>query len=391
MHQDRIKTLFWVCLLKVLQPCLARRRPEYHHIGTAGGDFARLGRLCLPGEGWGWGRNRRELQSAGPASRRRTFIDDCHGLTLPSGLERTNLDGADSVRPVSVAGGRWRPKEETKQSQQEATPASSNREHSIRLTNPLISIDAWEEMTGTEFEDEDMVEALARSSLELCAQEESNAYVEWTMHKDTEKILKTKDRTEALEDGEVLVSIGKAKQPEAFAAGLPFIKTQSILPLSAEDMADLLMDSSRVKIYNKMSVGRKDIKQLSENTKVVRNLTQPPIAKSQVVAVTLLHSRPLREEDHPLLKGPYKEGYLVVSRSVPAMMDEEELVDLPRSDILLGVNLLQDVGPNECMMTAITHVYSPVLPTMLARSVGVSSAINFVRDIRKACESALAK
>jgi hypothetical protein len=76
---------------------------------------------------------------------------------------------------------------------------------------------------------------------------------------------------------------------------------------------------------------------------------------------------------------------LVVSRAVPGMI-EEELAELPRNDILLGVNLLQDLGPNECLMTAVTHVYSPVLPTMLARGMGVSSAINFIKDIRKVCE-----
>ena len=147
-----------------------------------------------------------------------------------------------------------------------------------------------------------------------------------------------------------------------------------MLPLSAQDMADLLMDSEKVKIYNKMSLGRDDVKVLSEGTKVVCNLTKPPVAKSNMVSCTLMHSRQLSPEKH-----------LVVSRAAPGMIDET-MSELARNDILLGVNLLQDNGPNSCVMTAVAHVYSPALPTILAKSLGVSSAINFVKDIRASCK-----
>ncbi|KAL3929567.1 MAG: hypothetical protein SGBAC_012150 [Bacillariaceae sp.] len=188
----------------------------------------------------------------------------------------------------------------------------------------------------------------------------------------------------ALDDGEVLVYVGTAKKVGC-GSELPIIKTKSILPMSAEEMADLLMDSSRVKVYNKMSVGRIDMFQWGENTKVVRNLTKPPMTKSNMVTVTMMHSRPLKEKDFPLLSGPHKEGFLVVSRAVPGVADPE-FANLPRNDILLGVNLLQDLSPNECLMTAFTHVYSPSLPKVLAKKVGVTSAINFVKDIRSLCE-----
>jgi hypothetical protein len=97
----------------------------------------------------------------------------------------------------------------------------------------------------------------------------------------------------------------------------------------------------------------------------------------------MMHSRKISTLTSP--NGQPKDSYLVVSRAVPGMIDDE-LKDLPRNDILLGVNLLEDIGPDECIMTAVTHVYSPALPTMLAKSMGVSSAINFVKDIRKSCE-----
>ena len=133
-----------------------------------------------------------------------------------------------------------------------------------------------------------------------------------------------------------------------------------------------------------MSLGRKDVCVYDDCSKVVCNLTQPPITKSQMVSITFMHCHELGVEDRELLgKSDNKDGYIVVSRAVPGMIDDN-LADLSRNDILLGVNLLQDIGQNECMMTAVTHIYSPALPTMLAKSMGVSSAINFVKDIRKA-------
>jgi hypothetical protein len=265
---------------------------------------------------------------------------------------------------------------------------------SIKLTQPIIPDSTLDEVTGDEFADPATVDRLARTGLFMATNHPSNEWIEWKAHKDTEKILKehNKDVMTALEHQEgqnILVYIGTPKV-EGYGSQLPLIKTKSILPLSAQEMAELLMDSERVPIYNKMSLGRKDLRIFNESTKIVRNLTKPPIAKTQMVSVTLMHSRELTTEDQAMITDGnndinHKEGYLVVSRAVPGMI-EEELAELPRNDILLGVNLLQDLGPNECLMTAVTHVYSPVLPTMLARGMGVSSAINFIKDIRKVCE-----
>lgn len=214
------------------------------------------------------------------------------------------------------------------------------------------------------------------------ASSDENDWIEWKLHGATKKLLEENGNNEmaVLEKGEVMVYIGTAKQ-EGHGSKLPIIKTKSILPLSAEEMADLLMDSSRVKIYNKLSVGRTDVKTLAEGTKVVCNLTKPPISKSNMVSCTLMHSRKLEDDGAGRSASP---RHFVVSRAAPGLIDES-LGDLSRNDILLGVNLLEDRGPNECVMTAVTHVYSPALPIMLAKKMGVSSAINFIKDIRSSC------
>ena len=252
----------------------------------------------------------------------------------------------------------------------------------------------------------DMIDSLASFGFDMATQEH-NDWIEWKIHDSSRKLLEKADNDEraVLESGEVLVYIGKAKC-DGHGSKLPMIKTKSIIPVASKDMAELLMDSSKVKIYNKMSVGRSDLRVLNNiddengddtdktqtsSTKVVCNLTQPPVAKSKMVSCTLMHSRKLVDSSPT---GPTSSSsssspqtHLVVSRAMPGMLyqaDDPELLELPRNDILLGVNLLQDLGPNKCLMTTVTHVYSPALPSMLARSMGVTSAVNFVRDIRAA-------
>ena len=257
----------------------------------------------------------------------------------------------------------------------DASLATVQKTDATAITSPIVPLSInFDDQTGEEFADTDVMDRLVVSGLEM-ASPEKNDWIEWKEHSSTKKLLEEygNDEMAILEQGEVLVYVGKSKK-EGHGSKLPIIKTKSMLPLSAQDMADLLMDSEKVKIYNKMSLGRDDVKVLSEGTKVVCNLTKPPVAKSNMVSCTLMHSRQLSPEKH-----------LVVSRAAPGMIDET-MSELARNDILLGVNLLQDNGPNSCVMTAVTHVYSPALPTILAKSLGVSSAINFVKDIRASCK-----
>jgi len=261
---------------------------------------------------------------------------------------------------------------------------NSNNYDRYAMTRPIIPLSVLlDEQTGKEFSDPNMIDMLVLSGLEMAAGHNDNDWIEWKMHDSTRKLLRDNNNSEMsiLEQGEVMVYIGKAKL-EGHGSKLPIIKTKSILPLSSDEMVDLLMDSSKVKIYNKLSVGRTDVQTMGdETTKVVCNLTKPPMAKSNMVSCTMMHSRILGSEE---TSSPSR-CRLVVSRAAPGMLDTK-LIDMPRNDILLGVNLLEDIGPNECIMTAVTHVYSPALPTILAKKLGVSSAINFVKDIRNSCK-----
>ncbi len=133
-------------------------------------------------------------------------------------------------------------------------------------------------------------------------------------------------------------------------------------------------------------------------SKVVRNLTKPPMVSSLIEFVTCMHARKLRPSDMDILSpgnngdgDTTAEGYIVVSRAV---MGGEWSTDnngksengekLVRNEILLGVNVLRAVPgePDKTELTAVTHVQSPMIPVMLAKGAGVKGAVDFVRDIR---------
>ena len=397
-----------------------------HYHSTTSSSYATFGRVQLGGGPNDDNNNERSCdysswhedsynakRSATTVSNRRSELKDaCILATSSSEVEAATAAvlpvGNPESRKIRMASLRVRRRESSRTSE-DASPSTmeddttSSSAITESLTQPLIATDSWEAMTGREFiEDPSAVDKLARSGLFMATQDgNDNPWVEWKPTKETEKALEESASLQAmLDDGTVAVYVGKAKETEAgggyFGSHLPIIKSQSILPLSAQEVAELLMDSSRVKIYNKISLGRDDINVVNEKTKIVRNLTQPPVAKSKMLSVTLMHSRQLGEQDHDLLnsmKDPItkksivassstlSEGYLVVSRAIPAAVSADDQ-DLVRNDILLGVNLLQEIGPNECLMTAVTHVYSPSLPTMLASRFGVKGAINFVNDVR---------
>ena len=309
---------------------------------------------------------------------------------------RLAMDKSQSTISLLASTRTMMKRDQTSPSSLSSSQATQDR---YAMTRPIIPLSiSLDEQTGEEFSDPDTIDVLCSSGLEMLAtdNDDNNDWIEWKIHDATKKLLRDNSDSEmsVLEQGEVMVYIGKAKQ-EGHGSKLPLIKTKSILPLSSDEMVDLLMDSSKVKIYNKLSVGRTDVKTLNDGyvndgtadgttkmkTKIVCNLTKPPIAKTTMVSCTMIHSRQLSgpSEDH--------RRCLVVSRATPGMITDSNMIDMPRNDILLGVNLLEDIegSSNECIMTAVTHVYSPALPTILAKKMGVSSAINFVKDIRNSC------
>jgi len=292
------------------------------------------------------------------------------------------------------------------------------------VVQPVIPADEWEQLTGQEFQTSaSALDGLATLGINMGNMESSQKFVDWTPSKATASLLGTSSNgneaaVQAISDdkeGTVMVWTGKWKQP-GHGSHLPVVRTISVLPMSPRDFAALLMDSSKVQNYNKMSLGRTDIHTMQSGidtadgafggidgeAKVVRNLTQPPLSKKKMEFVTVMYARRMRPSDLPgtgYLGGiENTDGYIVVSRAVndggpnaaptstngkggAAGGDAEEFT---RSEILLGVNLVRPVPnrPHACEVTAVTHCNSPSVPLMIAGKIGVKGAVDFVKDIR---------
>ena len=144
-----------------------------------------------------------------------------------------------------------------------------------------------EGFTGRELHYPETIEALAETGLKISllptpsssSTTSSEHPVRWVAERNTDKFLKDhpppshslleqEEWYKALHSSqEILVWVGKFgsstgtpnRMEEYYGADLPIIKTTSLIQQPPKYLAELLMDSSRVRLYNKMSLGRSDI------------------------------------------------------------------------------------------------------------------------------------
>lgn len=240
-----------------------------------------------------------------------------------------------------------------------------------------------------------VLEALARFGYDMVTDESDR----FKPVRDTERIL-SKRKVQSMPDPscpshpwyhatgkEILVWSGAAEH-DGFGCSVPVLKARGIVRTAARNVVELILDSSRVKEYNKMSLGRSDVVCLQEGldtkadegtlglpgeVKITKSLNKPPFIRRNIELLSLLYARP--EGD----------GFLLVSRSVweDCSPDHNATQDTLRSEMLLGVNYIRPLqGGEHCEMTTITHVYSPSVPEVLAKSFAPKAAANFIRDIQ---------
>jgi hypothetical protein len=293
------------------------------------------------------------------------------------------------------------------------------------LSQPLIDESIWDQLDGTEFQKYPVIwNHLANVGKEIATHDESNEWIDWNLFSNPNDIV-----NKPVEDGNSIhVWTGKCLKPNTRGHHLPWIKTRSLIPFTPQEMVDLLLDSNRVKSYNQWSLGRKDcwvatsmipIMESDDNhdsnnklslplsstlTKIVKNRVQPPLGAKQMVSTTLLHAQRCdknhqnvnsndmvsKESIHDTnSNNNNKETWIVVSRAVggKAFYEPEYDEDVGTSEMLLGVNVIQPYDEQHSILTAVTHVYSSAVPTLLAERVGVKSAIKFVNDLRSLKEN----
>ena len=243
------------------------------------------------------------------------------------------------------------------------------------------------------------MEALVKAGLDASMNKDM-----WTANSATAKILKTNvwDGTAftpydghravtcphqkgAKGESDVLVWSGTFSHTY-YGCDLPAIRCEAIVNMSPKDLVDLLIDSDRVKEYNKMSIGRKDIAVLHEDdkcvTKIVVGQSKPPMLGKILQLKSLIHM-----EELP--RGGLDGGYVIISRAV-AHSDDAEAAEDPKvihSEMLMGMNIIRAVEgePDRCILINLNHLRSPMIPMYLAKRLGLSAAVNFINDIRALC------
>jgi hypothetical protein len=183
-----------------------------------------------------------------------------------------------------------------------------------------------------------------------------------------------------------------------YGSDIPAVRSSGIINMSSKALVDLLTDSSRVKEYNSMSLGRTDILVLQDNlnddnakagifgksiTKVMSSETQPPVIRKNLQFVSIMYATALEDGC----------GYLIVSRAVTQASDAASTVgfDVLRSEILMGVNVIKNIkGCDErCLLINVNHIRTPMVPLFVGKRLGLAAAPGFFRDLRNVGASIL--
>jgi hypothetical protein len=174
-----------------------------------------------------------------------------------------------------------------------------------------------------------------------------------------------------------------------YGSDLPAVRAAGLIPMSALHLLQLLVDSSRVSFYNKLSLGRTDVMVLQDQledgtfggiTKVMRSESRPPLLRKTLQFNTLLHARKYGIG-----------GYTIVTRAVeggpPPLTDlgGSSMSTILKSEILLGVNIILPISETRCLLTTVHHIRSPMVPMMIAKRIGLQASVNFIHDLRAVC------
>lgn len=179
-----------------------------------------------------------------------------------------------------------------------------------------------------------------------------------------------------------------------FGSDWPVCKARGIVQTSPLELLDYLLDSSRIKDYNKISLGREDMLVIQDGVhttatespygfaglaKIMKNLNKPKLLPKTIEILSLIYAK-------PLLNAPG--AYMTVSRSVfeDDSGQHKCTKHTIRSEMLLGVHLIRPIesldGTKRCELTTITHIYTPGVPEVLAKRMAPTTAASMIRDIQ---------
>ena len=258
------------------------------------------------------------------------------------------------------------------------------------------------------------VGAVATALFEIGLESSMDDSERWVPERTTDKILR--QRAQHLENWQNIGPMGNwpkaaygdevlvwtAQCPhDGYGSEYPMVRARGLIPTSAYNLIELLLDSERVKEYNKMSLGRENEHFFAKGVhnpnkcpktnihgeaKIVRSRSQPPVVRKPVELRLFLHARRLHSENEGAT-------YLAISRSVwendDATVDAKEATEVTRCEMLMSVNLIRDVsypGEKWCEITSLTHGVSPGIPIFIAKKAALVAAEKYIKDIRAVFE-----
>lgn len=232
----------------------------------------------------------------------------------------------------------------------------------------------------------------------------------------------------ACDSNEILVWSSKCTRHSGYGSDNHIVKARGLINASAATVVELIGNSDRVREYNKLSIGREDdlvlttttaltndeIVSVNENVdegtiptvhslevlcpklkvpglaKVMSSKSQPPLTLKPLEFKTLYYARRLdAKTDGVELDTNGAPSYVTVGRSTwetPTGTNAGSEKSCMRCEILLAVNLVRGIattnGEEWCELTLITHAISPGIPTFIGKPLALTSAENYIRDIR---------
>lgn len=267
-----------------------------------------------------------------------------------------------------------------------------------------------------------MVDKMVDIGLKIALQCDDNcdSSISWKEEGSTAKILKRIDScsnyTQILESDVLLWSGSKDERKESAMNGLtyakvPFFKGHGVInTMGAREMTELLLDSSKVTLYNKWSNGRVDSVIYESDidmvdglfgtgcTKIVESETNVPFSSNKIKVANLLHARPIvlddengrmngecsnhvsdrDDDDKNHLNNNVGKAYIIVSRSLQkceisdnTSHHHDSSNNGPKNEIIWGVNILRDIPcyPGKTDVIIVSQASTPALPSFLIQKV----------------------
>ena len=276
----------------------------------------------------------------------------------------------------------------------------------------------------------------------IALKEATDETTRWSPTSATDKILRKRAKkgeggvapmggswTNAASDrNEILVWSSKCTRYAGYGSDNHIVKARGLINASAAIVVELIGNSDRVREYNKLSIGREDDLVLTTTTtaptndrtdnvskedegtiptvhslevlcprlcvpglaKVMSSKSQPPLTLKPLEFKTLYYARRLdAKTDGVELDSSGAPAYVTVGRSTwetsTGTTDGSDKSCM-RCEILLAVNLVRGItttnGEEWCELTLITHAISPGIPTFIGKPLALTSAENYIRDIR---------